>query len=386
MRLLRVLDLALVAARRRRDVLGAVELGRLRARRGERRLRQGRRVGAHVGDVAVLVEPLGDTHRRLRREAQLAARLLLQRRGHERRRRAPPVRLLLDRADGERRTLERGCERARRVLVESEQVALELAVVAEVAALRDALALDPDELRLERARVERADDVPVRRSDELHPLALALDHEPRRDRLHATGGEPRCDLHPEDGRDLVAVEPVEDPARLLRVDEVGIDLAGLAEGALDRILRDLVEHHPLDGNLGVQDLEQVPGDRLALAVFVRREQELGGVLQLALELVDLLLLVGIDDVERLERVIDVDAEAGPRLLLHRGRNVGGAIRKIADVADRRFHDVAVAEVPGNGLCLGRGLDDDETTFGHAMPFSGWMTGSFPAVGRVRGSP
>ena len=272
------------------------------------------------------------------------------------------------------------------VLVECEQISLELAVVAEVAALGDALALDPDELRLERAGVEGADDVPVRRGDELHPLALALDHEPRRDRLHATGGEARGDLHPEDGRDLVAVEPVEDPARLLRVDEVGVDLAGLAEGALDRILRDLVEHHPLDGNLGVQDLEQVPGDRLALAVFVRREQELGGVLQLALELVDLLLLVGIDDVERLERVIDVDAEAGPRLLLHRGRNVGGAIGKIADVADRRFHDVAVAEVPGNGLCLGRGLDDDETTFGHAMPFSGWMTGSSPAVGRVRGSP
>ena len=65
---------------------------------------------------------------------------------------------------------------------------------------------------------------------------------------------------------------------------------------------------------------------------------------------------------------------------------GGAIGQIADVADRRFHDVTVPEVPGNGLCLGRGLDDDETTFGHAMPISGWMTGSSPAVSRVRGSP
>ena len=36
-----------------------------------------------------------------------------------------------------------------------------------------------------------------------------------------------------------------------------------------------------------------------------------GALQLSLQLVDLLLLVGIDDVERLEVVVDVDAEARP---------------------------------------------------------------------------
>ena len=85
-RLLRVLDLPVVVARRVGNRLGAVELARLVARRGDRRLRQRRRVGAHVGDVAVLVQALGDAHRVLRREAQLAARLLLERRGHERRR------------------------------------------------------------------------------------------------------------------------------------------------------------------------------------------------------------------------------------------------------------------------------------------------------------
>ena len=45
------------------------------------------RVGAHVGDVTVLVEALRDLHGAPRAEAQLAVGLLLQRRGGERRRR-----------------------------------------------------------------------------------------------------------------------------------------------------------------------------------------------------------------------------------------------------------------------------------------------------------
>ena len=96
---------------------------------------------------------------------------------------------------------------------------LQRAVLAEVATLCDALAVDRREPGGERAGVERRDDVPVLGRDERHALALALDDEPRRDRLHAPGGEPLHDLPPEHRRDLVAVETVEDPPRLLRVDE-----------------------------------------------------------------------------------------------------------------------------------------------------------------------
>ena len=91
--------------------------------------------------------------------------------------------------------------------------------------------------------------------------------------------EPARDLLPEHGRDLVAVEAVEDAARLLRVDEALVDVARLAERAVDRVLRDLVEDHAPHGHLRLQHLEQVPGDRLAFAVFVCREQQLVGVLQ-----------------------------------------------------------------------------------------------------------
>ena len=172
------------------------------------------------------------------------------------------------------------------------------------------------------------------RRAERPPLALALDDEPRRDRLHASGREAAHDLLPEHRRDLVAVEAVEDASRLLRVDEPRVDVARLAERAVDRLLRDLVEDHAPDRHLRLQHLQQVPGDRLALAVFVGREQELVGVLQELLQLADLLLLVRVDDVERLEVVLDVDAEPRPLLLLVLLRDVGGALGQVADVARR----------------------------------------------------
>ena len=254
-RFLGILHLALVAARRSRNELCAVQLCGLRASRRERRLRQRRRVGAHVGDVAVLVEPLGDAHRGLRRESELAARFLLQGRRHEGRRGASGVRLLLYRAHRERGAGEGSCERPRSVFVERQDVRLEAAVVAEVTALRNPPSVDRDEPRFERAGLERADDVPVRRRDEAHPLALALHHQARRHRLDAAGRQPLHHLLPQDGRHLVAVEPVENPSGLLGVDEILVDLAGLRERAFDRIAGDLVEHHPPDGDLGLQDLQ-----------------------------------------------------------------------------------------------------------------------------------
>src|SRR5262249_40181568 len=112
LRLLRVLHLAVVLARPLGDILRPVELPSLVARRLQRRFGERRRVGAHIGDVAVLVQTLCDAHRRLRRETELAARLLLERRRHERRRRSTRVRLLLDVANREQGAVERTCDPA----------------------------------------------------------------------------------------------------------------------------------------------------------------------------------------------------------------------------------------------------------------------------------
>ena len=82
-RLLRVLHLAVVATRHVGDVVVAVHRRRHRARGVDRLVRQRGRVGAHVGDPTLLVEPLGGAHRALGVEAQFSARLDLHRRGHE---------------------------------------------------------------------------------------------------------------------------------------------------------------------------------------------------------------------------------------------------------------------------------------------------------------
>src|SRR6266581_2568005 len=110
---------------------------------------------------------------------------------------------------------------------------LERAVLCEVAALRDAPAVDCGQARGEVAWLEDGDDVPVVRGDERHPLALALDDEPRRYRLDSARRQSLHHLAPEDRRDLVAIEAVEDATRLLRVDERLVDVAGLAQRALD---------------------------------------------------------------------------------------------------------------------------------------------------------
>ena len=127
----------------------------------------------------------------------------------------------------------------------------------------------------------------------------------------------------------------------------------------------------MDRDLGVEDLKQVPGNGLTLAILIRGQIEDVGLLQQALEIRHLLFLVGVDDVQRLEVVVDIDARLGPRLILVGGRNIRGPHRQVADVADGRLHDKTLAEVAGNGLGLSRGLDDDQCVT-HGLPPRQWL--------------
>jgi hypothetical protein len=187
--------------------------------------------------------------------------------------------------------------------------------------------------------------------------------------LNAAGGEALRDLLPENGRDFVPVQAVEDPARLLGVDEPAVYVPGLFEGALDRIGGDLVEDHAAHGNLWLQHLDQVPRDRLAFAVFVRREQELVRFGQPLPQARDDVLLVGVDDVEGLEVFLCIHAEPCPRHLLHAGRDVSGALRQVADVSDARFDDETRTEVAGDRPRFRGRLDDDETAL---AVLRGWL--------------
>ncbi len=116
-------------------------------------------------------------------------------------------------------------------------------------------------------------------------------------------------------------------------------------------------------HLGVEDLEEVPGDRLTLAILVGCEVQLVRLLQRLLEERDLLLLAAGHGIEGLEVVVDVDSDAGPLLALERRGHLSGVAREIANVAYRRLDDVSVTEVARNGSGLRRGLDYDQSS-GH----------------------
>ena len=165
-----------------------------------------------------------------------------------------------------------------------------------------------------------------------HALTFPGDHEARGHRLHAPRRQGGADLAPQEGRDLVAVEAVEDAAGLLRVHEVGVQVARVLQGALDRFLRDFVEHHAAHGNLRLQNLQEVPRDGLTLAVLISCQEEFVGFLEELLEFGDLFLLVRVHHVVGRETVVHVDGEATEGPLLHVLGQLGG-LREVADVAD-----------------------------------------------------
>ena len=389
-RLLRVLHLAGVLAWRRMHVLLAVELLGLSAGRVDGRLRQRGRVGTHVGDVAVLVQPLRDAHRALGGEPQLAPGLLLQRRRHERRVRPARVGLLLHRSHLQLRPTQARGQRVRRRLVEDEHLVglLQPTQRIEVTPGRHPPPVDRVQLGGERrwrglrvgdAGVELGGDIPVAGAAERHPLAFPLHDDARRDRLHPARGELRRDLLPQHGADFVAVQAVEDAAGLLSVDQRVVQIAWILGGSADRRLGDLVEHHALDRDARLERFEQVPGDRLALAVTVRRQIELVDALEQVLQLGDGALLLRADDVERLEVLLDVDPETGPRLRFVLRRDVGRVARQVTDVSAGRLDDVVGPEIAGDFARLGRRLDYDEP------PHSAVSTAVAVSVSHLSGS-
>ncbi len=155
------------------------------------------------------------------------------------------------------------------------------------------------------ASVER----PVLDRDERQDLALPLGDESDGDGLHASGREAAAHLFPEERRQLVPDEAIEDSARLLRIHLVRVDLARLQERRSDRALGDLVEQDAVGLGLRQSELlRQVPADGLALTVRVGRDVERLGVGRRLLQLVEHLLLRRQDLVLRLEALLLVDAQ------------------------------------------------------------------------------
>jgi hypothetical protein len=262
-RLLGVLDLGGVAARRR-IVLVAEELANGAGGLRQRLIAQRRRVGAVIGDVTILEEPLRRLHRPLRREAQLAARLLRERRRGEWRGRALDTRLRLNAGHAPRQVLlERASQRGGIGIRQQPHVlADEHAVGVEVLAGRDSNIAYSRQRRPEAAALGRelGVEVGIARGAEGEPLLLTIDNEPDRDALHAARAQAGLDLFPQHRRQRVAIQAIENAPALLRADEVVVDAVRFEDCLVDRFLGDLVKDDALDRYLRLQHLEQVPAD------------------------------------------------------------------------------------------------------------------------------
>ena len=120
----------------------------------------------------------------------------------------------------------------------------------------------------------------------------------------------------------------------------------MGEGRVDGTLGDLVEGDAADlvfGQTGV--LGDVPGDRLAFAVQVRRQPHLARVAGLADELVELATTILEGLVARGEVMVEVDAE-----------RLGG---EVADMAVAGEHPITGSKVAFDGLGLGGRFDDHQ---------------------------
>ena len=366
--LLGVLDLGLIYPRAVGQVLRAVLAGDDLPRRLDGHAGQRRRVGAHVGDMAVFVKALGHLHRPPRGEAVLAVGLLLQRAGGEGRIGLGGVRLVFQFGDAGRLALQ-PCRQVRGLLLIQEQAARVFQLPGgriEVAASRNPPAVDryqrgleclPAPLRGRHGLGERAQQVPVGGRAKGHPLPFALDDQPHGHALHPPRREPRANLPPQQRRNVITIEPIDNPPDFLRADQGLVDRAWLFQGVANRFFGDLMEHQPMDRNLRLEHLTKVPANGLALAVFVSCQVKVLGVFQGRPQLSHLLGLLRRDDINRFEAVINVHAQIGPLLFLILLWHFLGAVGQIADVAYAGLDRVAAAEEAADRPGLGRRFDD-----------------------------
>ncbi len=176
-------------------------------------------------------------------------------------------------------------------------------------------------------------------------LHLAIDDQAHRHGLHSARGQSGPHLAPQQWRQPVADQTIDHPARLLRGDQRTVDLSRMRERRVNRELGDLVEDDPV-GIAQSERLGQMPGDGLALAIGVGREERRRRLLHGRAQIADLLLLALDELVLRGETVVDVDADL--------------RLGQIADVAHGGEHDVLGTEKPGERSRLAGRLDDDQT--------------------------
>ena len=294
-------------------------------------------VGTHVGDqthsafalnVHAFIQLLGNGHGPAGTHVQLAAGLLLEGAGDEGGRGGPALVLALDVADGEGGILD-GREDFVHLLL----------------GLQLHLLLPAPELGLEGAQVggdavQMGLQGPVFLGNEGPDLGLPLGHQTGGHGLDTACRQASADLLPQEGGELVAHHTVQDPAGLLGIHQVLVNVTGGRDALGDHLLGDLIEGDPLGLAVGqLQQLFQVPGNGFAFPVRVSCQVHLlaafGGLFQLS----DGLLLSFDGLVAGLEAVFQVHAHF--------------ALGQVTDMSHRGQDLVVRAQIFTDGLCLGR---------------------------------
>ncbi len=178
------------------------------------------------------------------------------------------------------------------------------------------------------------------------------------------GLDPACragagQFAPQDRGEGEAHVVIEGAVGEIRVDQGLVDLARLAQRGLDRVLGDGVEGHALDRQvlqhaLFTQGFQNVPGDRLALAVRVGGEDELLGPLDRLGNVGNPLRAPVLERPDHAEIGIRVDRAV-----------LGG---QVADMPEGGQDLVILAEIFVDRLGLRRRLDDED--FHERLPKSG----------------
>ncbi len=269
MGLLGILHLGDVFAGLGRQIVLAKIAGDQLARRAQGFLAKRGGVRAHVGDESVFVKLLSNSHRAAGGEAQLAISLLLQRAGNERSGGLRDEGLLLHLLHQRRALLQPLLEFSSLGRVQPQQIrgtcklaggrvkilARSNAAISKMGELSfkftGRVTAGIAQLRLQRPETGLA---------EADPLTFALHQQADGDALYTACAKARRHLLPKKRAHFIAIQTINNSPRLLGLYKVLVDIARVGKRLQNGILGDFVEHHPVDGHLGLQGLHKVPAD------------------------------------------------------------------------------------------------------------------------------
>ena len=104
----------------------------------------------------------------------------------------------------------------------------------------------------------------------------------------------------------------------------------------------------------------MPGDGLALAVFIACQVQCRGIFEQFSQLGDLRLLACRYHIEWREVLVHIHPQPGPWLIADSSRYLARSRGQIADVADGRLDDESIAQIALDRARLGRRLHDHQS--------------------------